>query len=245
LFPGSFAPQVRLEDWSRQNSPIHSLDARAKVVCCLVLLIGLALSRPVAWTGLCILVTAILLPAIAVCRSARIPTLGVFQRAFWVLPFVIVFSILSAFNIGILGGLTLLTKCVLSALIVVITIATTRLEYLLAALQWMRAPGLVLSVVLFVYRYLFVIGDEARRMTLAAAARGSDRSFQVAAGSVAVLFGRSYQRAETIHRAMIARGFSAQFTVLPGFQFTLRDALAIGAATIVAGLIPVLVNSGR
>jgi energy-coupling factor transporter transmembrane protein EcfT len=57
----------------------------------------------------------------------------------------------------------------------------------------------------FTWRYLGVVAEQAWRMRTAALARGADRSFEVSAASLAVLFSSSYARAGRIHRAMAAR----------------------------------------
>ena len=104
---------------------------------------------------------------------------------------------------------------------------------------------MVILVIQFLYRYLFVISEQGQHMRQAARCRGdlgkADRHrrrsrFQAAAGALAVLFGRSYQRAEAIHRAMLARGFQGQFhplaaPVLRGADFLF---LAIAAGIPVA-----------
>jgi cobalt/nickel transport system permease protein len=66
---------------------------------------------------------------------------------------------------------------------------------------------MLIEVDQFIYRYLLLIGEQARRMAMAAKARGAKRSFSAVAGAIGVLFARSYDRAEAVHRAMLARGY--------------------------------------
>jgi cobalt/nickel transport system permease protein len=60
--------------------------------------------------------------------------------------------------------------------------------------------------------------------------------FRAAAGALAVLFARSYARAEEIHRAMLARGFPGYFRPLSDLHFHRGDVvfLAFGVITPVA-----------
>lgn len=65
-------------------------------------------------------------------------------------------------------------------------------------------------------------------MRLAALCRqGLKRSrrwrFQAAAGALGVLFARSWERADGIHRAMLARGFSGRFPQLTPAPFRAAD----------------------
>jgi cobalt/nickel transport system permease protein len=63
---------------------------------------------------------------------------------------------------------------------------------------------------LFLYRYLTVLGEEALRMTTAREQRGGGRALTM--GLYATLIGRwllrTWDRAERIHLAMCARGFT-------------------------------------
>ena len=74
-------------------------------------------------------------------------------------------------------------------------------------------------------------------MRLAASCRqgsAEDRrkhGFRAATGALAVLFARSYERAEGIHRAMQARGFSGHFSLLRASRFTAADGLFLAAVT--------------
>jgi cobalt/nickel transport system permease protein len=98
-------------------------------------------------------------------------------------------------------------------------------------------PRLLVLVAQFLYRYLFVLSEQAQHMRLAAAcrdggARARRRSgFRAASGALAVLFARSYQRAEGIHRAMQARGFRGRFALLHVPRFDARDGVFLAAVS--------------
>jgi cobalt/nickel transport system permease protein len=95
----------------------------------------------------------------------------------------------------------------------------------------------------FLYRYLFVISEEAQHMSKAAAARGATvgglagngARFRAAAGALAVLFARSYGRAEDIHRAMLSRSFPGYFRPLIALRFTAIDSafLIFGGVSLI------------
>ena len=143
-------------------------------------------------------------------------------------------------------GVALLLKSYLSALAVLLVVSTTPLPSLIRGLEMTGAPRFLLMVAQFLYRYLFVISEEAQHMSKAAASRGATplslmggrARFRAAAGALAVLFARSYGRAEDIHRAMLARGFAGRFRTLGTLHF--RGADACFAA--IASLAPVLVR---
>jgi len=59
--------------------------------------------------------------------------------------------------------------------------------------------------------------------------------FRAAAGALAVLFARSYARAEDIHQAMLARGFQGRFHLRSAARFRWQDALFLCAVGGLAG----------
>ena len=92
----------------------------------------------------------------------------------------------------------------------------------------------------FLYRYLFVISEEAQHMRKAALARGATMRglagnrarFRAAAGALAVLFARSYARAGEIHRAMLARGFQGHIETLAALHFRRADLALVIAGSL-------------
>jgi cobalt/nickel transport system permease protein len=97
---------------------------------------------------------------------------------------------------------------------------------------------MVVLVIQFLYRYLFVIFEQAEHMRLSAQCRGGfgggrRSKFKAAAGALAVLFGRSYERAEGIHRAMLSRGFDGRLRLLSAERITAADLAFLTMAVVV------------
>ncbi|MBN9656953.1 MAG: hypothetical protein J0H49_02170 [Acidobacteria bacterium] len=192
------APDIfAFDEWSRRKSPLHTLDPRAKILACLALLIATG-TWPLAWT------LAALAPILIF--TARLPLLPLAFRAGVVLPFTIVFAGFTAWMGDPARAVALLWKSYLSALWVCLLMASTPLERLLESAARLGVPRLLVDVMHFTWRYIAVISAQAWRMRTAALARGGEKSFQVSAASLAVLFASSYARAERIHRAMLSRG---------------------------------------
>lgn len=185
------------DEWSRRGSFLHRLDARWKLGATLAALVLISF-RAGAWMAAPVPIVLALL--------ARLPVPGLLLRAAAVLPFSAAFALMSWWGGDPARATMLLWKPWVSALWVTLLMAVTPLENVLAAAAWFGAPRLVLEVMHFIWRYLGVLGEQARRMRTAAVARGAERSFEVSAASLAVLFAASYQRAARIHRAQLARG---------------------------------------
>jgi cobalt/nickel transport system permease protein len=216
---------VVLERWSGGASWLHRRDPRAKLLSLLVLLIALATAGASA-RELSLLLFAMLVAALT---WARLPVAAALARAAVVFSFTLPLALLSilAGDAGRAG--VLVCKSYISSLAVVLVVATTPMPILLAGLESSGFPRFLLMVAQFVYRYLFVVGEEASRMRRAAWSRGSSirraAGFRAAAGAVGALFARSYARAEAIHRAMLARGFRGRLPTLSRPRFTAADAI--------------------
>lgn len=217
---------LEVEGWSRAASPLHRRDARSKLAALLAFLIAVsttpihadALRLPAAYAGY----AGLLLGAAA---ASHVPIAGLVRRAALVLPFSATFALLTWISGDAARAVAIAEKSFLSGFAALLLIATTPLAQLLSALEEWRVPHMLVLVTQFVYRYLFVISEQAQHMRLAAQSRcGSGaapaRRFQAAAGALSVLFQRSWERADGIYRAMLARGFTGRFapSVHPHFH---------------------------
>jgi cobalt/nickel transport system permease protein len=211
---------LEVEGWSRGASPLHRRDARTKLAALTAFLIAVsttpvhagALRVSFAYLGY----AALLISAAA---ASQVPLTGLLRRAALVLPFSATFALITWFSGDPGRALAIAEKSFLSGFGALLLIATTPLVQLLAALESLRVPRLLILVTQFVYRYLFVISEHAQHMRLAAQSRYSAgapaaRRFKAASGALGVLFARSWERADGIYRAMLARGFSGRFVPL-------------------------------
>ncbi len=224
---------VTLERWSRGSSPFHGRDARVKVLLLAAFLVALSTTRSgPTLTAICY--GAIVVSGIV---AGRLPLTGVLIRAAIVVPFSATFAILTAAQGDWSRAVTFLLKSYLSAGAVLVVAGTTPLPRLLRALESRGVPAFLTLVAQFLYRYLFVISEQSQHMRLAAECRGGRRAaFRAAAGAVAVLFSRSYARAEGIHQAMLARGFEGRIELLAPSRMCARDVafLATGFSLVAA-----------
>lgn len=103
-------------------------------------------------------------------------------------------------TLGVAGSLTLA--------------ATTTARQLPLALSRIGVPGLVISMLTLMLRYIDVLAAEASRMRMARISRGdSPRSLHQAgaiAKGVGALFLRSYERGERVYLAMLSRGYDGR-----------------------------------
>jgi cobalt/nickel transport system permease protein len=155
-----------------------------------------------------------------------------------------VFAVMAWWTGDAAGALALVVKSFLSVFAALTLAASTPWGRLLDALALLRVPRPLLLVTQFLGRYLFVVTDQAVRMRLAAQSREGARrgmrkrsalAFHAAAGAVGVLFARSWERADGVYQAMLARGFTGRFPTPAAMPFLARDAAFLGlsvAATV-------------
>lgn len=239
---------VVLDRWSRGSSYLHRRDARAKVLALLAFLVIVA-TTPVGSGVAAAAYGAFLLVAVLL---ARLPFGGVLWRGAVVLPFSAAFAAMSLLSGDSARAAALLQKSYLSVLAVVVVVGTTPMPELLRGLEALGMPRFLLLVVQFLFRYLFVISEQAQHMRIAAGARGSSHvrnafrfwRLRAAAGAISVLFARSYVRAEGVYRAMAARGFQGHISLLATNRFRWHDAAFLGVSILVPAVVRITLGAG-
>jgi cobalt/nickel transport system permease protein len=196
---------VVVEGWSRRSSFLHARDARAKLIVLLVFLVAVSTTPAGSWLAMASYAFLLLLAVAA----SRLPVRGLLFRAALALPFSATFALLTWLGGDAQRAAHLAARAFLSIFASLMLVSTTPVTQISAALDALRVPRTLILVIQFLYRYLFVISEQAQHMRLAALARGGykRRGFRGAAGALGVLFARSWERAEGIYSAMLARGF--------------------------------------
>ena len=141
---------------------------------------------------------------------------------------------------GLIFLASLVVKSVLSVWVMLFLLASSSPDELLAGLHQFRVPNTAVALISFIYRYFYLLSDEAMRMHRAQTSRGTPRSFcqrlRVLAGMAVALLVRSYERSERIAVAMVCRGFDGSF---PRFEQS-----RIAASDLLAGFALVMVLVG-
>ncbi|MFZ2446536.1 MAG: cobalt ECF transporter T component CbiQ [Syntrophobacteraceae bacterium] len=106
-------------------------------------------------------------------------------------------------------------KAAAIAFLVEMLLGNTPFSVLIQALESLRVPQPICRMAALTHRYMFVIGDEARRMLRGMRVRGfRGGSFPNTARAVGnllgMLFVRSLERTERVHQAMLSRGYSGK-----------------------------------
>ncbi len=227
---------LTLELWAQGTSPIHRLHAITKIAATMSLLLSLSLADPADP----ILYLACVVLLLAGTKVAKLPLGRLLLRGLIVAPFVAGAVLLNLFGGDPTRGLTIFWRAYLSACTVTLLMATTPFPTLLDALDRLRVPHFFLAVVHFLYRYLSVVYEQAKSMRRARQCRAPQTRrplWAAAAGTVGLLFLRSYHRAERVHRALLARGFRGRLIALETSSFAREDWLFLLVFFALLGLV--------
>lgn len=232
-------------------SPVHALDARAKVLGALVLVLGVVSTpplRPAEFALFCALLGA-------VTALSRLPVGRVLKRSLVVLPVAGTFALLAPLQQGggswSVAGIAaagsgagwlvawgIISKAWLSACCMLLLAATTRTPDLLQGLRRLGVPGIFVMLLAFIARYVTVLGEQLRALRIALVSRAPrvrGRTLARTMGSIiGNLFVRSYERGERVYAAMLSRGYTGELPRGSGARVGAAEVLFVAMALLTA-----------
>jgi len=251
----------RLDRLAYGNTSVHRLDPRAKVITTLVFLVCVVSFGKYEVVAM---LPFVLYP-IVMATEAALPLGFLVRKLAAVAPFAILVGIFNPLldreivvQIGTLevaGGwvsfASILVRFFLTTIAALVLIATTSFSGVCVGLERMGVPDVLVTQLLFLYRYIFVLGEETMRMARARALRsfGSRGMGLAVYGQIlGHLLLRTYARATRIYQAMLSRGFDGRVRILRRLDFTARDGAYIvgwSAAFVLFRLYNIPVLLGR
>ncbi len=230
----------RLDDLGRLDTPMHRVDARAKAIVVLAFII-VVMSFPRYEISA---ITPFILCPVAFISLGRIPVRHIARKILVALPFALVIGLFNpildrqpivAFGPHTVAGgwvsfASILLRFALTVGAALALVACTGLYRLGAGLGQLGVPRVFVVQLLFCHRYLFVVADEGGRMMRGVALRSDGKrtlSLRVYGSLVGHLLLRSLDRAERVHRAMLARGFTGEIRVMRCSAFRGSDWLFV------------------
>lgn len=226
----------KMDELARMDTPAHRLDARAKAIVTLIF-IGTVMSFPRYEISA---LTPLLLYPVALISLSGIPGRYIARKILIASPFALIIGIFNPLldrqpmcdlgPIVITGGwisfLSIMFRFALTVGAALALVACTGINRLGAAMAQIGIPRIFITQLLFLYRYLFVISDQAFKMTRSAELRSAGRKlgFRTYCSMTGHLLLRSLDRAERVYSAMVARGFDGEIRVLSQSSFRWQDA---------------------
>jgi cobalt/nickel transport system permease protein len=224
-----------LDPYQSRQSPVHSLDARIKLILVIAFILTSALTPPGAWPVYVLLLALVL-------SAELLSDLGIFfylKRALLALPFVlaalpILFTSdgqpliylplgLAVTTDGLNRFLSISVKSWISVQAAILLATTTLFPDILMAMRALKLPRLMVAIIGLMWRYLFVIVDEVLRLLRARTARSGETGLsghksggsvlwraKVTGSMAGSLLLRSIERSDRIYNAMLSRGYDGE-----------------------------------
>jgi cobalt/nickel transport system permease protein len=251
----------RLDRLAYGNTWVHRLDPRTKVIVTLLYLltvVSLPKYEVVA------LVPFFLFPVLLMTLGG-ISARFILRKVLLVSPFALLIGIFNplldtrtaaviagvSVSAGLLSFFSILLKFVLTVSTTLLLIATTSFPGVCHAFRRIGFPSLFVSQLLCLYRYLFVLLEEAMRIIRARDMRSfgmRGTGMKVFARLVGILFLRTVDRAERIYDAMLSRGFQGDIPTLKRSRMAAADLVFMAAVFAFLGMFrffPVTERIGR
>jgi cobalt/nickel transport system permease protein len=211
---------VEEAQFGRQGHGLKRLDARLKLGLT-VLLVGLNVLVAKLELSLVILVACWL--GIFVSRTPLRPALWFVLAPAWATVIVVVgFCVgfghtpmfswhgVTVYREGLAQGVNAGVRVLAEMTCAAALVLSTPFSQILKSLRWFRVPEILVDTLGYMYRYLFLLWDEAASMRDAARVRGGFSTWSagsITSGSIlASMFIRAYDRSQRIAQAIKARG---------------------------------------
>jgi cobalt/nickel transport system permease protein len=253
--------------YQQGTSLIHHLDPRVKVVLTLLFIVSNVLLPDGAWIAFAAAWLILL-----VCNQAAHFSFGyLFKRSFIALPFAlaavtVIFTqpgepltswmwgsrTITISDAGVIRFASIVIRSWLSVQVAILLTATTQFPDMMHALRHLKVPPILISIISFMYRYLFVLVDEALRLLRAREARSARLvndgkhggtifwRAKVTGSMAGQLFVRSFDRSDKVYNAMLARGYRGQLLTMNPHIMIGRDWFFLGLGLVLIVILQVI-----
>jgi cobalt/nickel transport system permease protein len=231
-----------LDPYRAGSSPVHALDPRVKLVLALAFILTTSLTPIGAWP----IYVLLLAFALSVEILSELGVGKVLRRSSLALPFVLAalplafsmgeqrlfaiplgFGELTVFAEGLERFASIAVRSWISVQVAIVLASTTSFPDLMLAMRAIKVPRLLVSIFGLMWRYIFVMADEAQRLMRARESRSAVVArpglkaggtigwrARVTGGMAGNLFVRSLERGDRIYSAMSARGYDGEVRTL-------------------------------
>ena len=231
-----------MDTLSGRDTLIHRIDPRAKLLTTLIFIIAVLSFDKYEISAL---VPFFLYPVVMI-SYGELPVYYLLRKILIVSPFAVMIGIFNplidreilmhlgplSLSGGWLSFCSIMIKFTLTAGSVLVLIACTGFNSVCMALEKMGVPRIFAVQLLFLYRYIFVLIDEASRMVNARSLRsfnGKGMGIKVFSYLLGHLLLRTIDRAQRIHLAMLCRGFNGEIRINRRLEAGMREVVFTSA----------------
>ena len=198
------------DHFSGLESPIHKLSPGIKIlfVILLVLILTMLPGYYVSYLSI-----PLLLMLITILIISGVPVKHVMKRTLVILPLILPVILLNSIFMesGLNHSLILSVRSFLSIFSLVLLVSVTKFSDIMKTLSKWHFPRIMIMILTFMYRYFFLLTGEMEKMIRAVKLRSGNTRwpeiFKIYSQILAILFIKSYERAERVYNAMLMRGY--------------------------------------
>ncbi len=243
------------------ESPLHRLDARAKLLVCAAYVVCVA-SFP--RYEVAALLPFVALPA-ALAAFGHVALRPVLRLVLAASPFAVLVGLANPFldtraaariagvvvSGGVLSFASIVMRFLLCSTTLLLLVATTSLPRLARGMRRLGTPAALTVQLQMLYRYLFLLVEEGERLSAARLLREPGRRLPrlaTARGMLYMLLHRTWERGDRVYRCMQVRGFRGDLPPLSAEVFRPADGLFLAAGVtfcLLARLLPLTGWAGQ
>ncbi len=218
---------LKLDDIASGDSVIHNLDGRVKLISTVIIIIFTVFSEK--------LIVPIIMEIflLIILYLSKVPLKDAFKRIALLLPFggiIILFqpfihpgnvlwtySWMEITDTGLNWAILLLARLIASLTAIVLLSSTSPMQEIVASFRKLKMPKELAMILSITVRFLFVFIDELTTIRNAQKSRNFNihsnlvsykwRLRQIGY-TIAMMFLKSYEQGERVHKSMVSRGFS-------------------------------------
>ncbi len=229
-----------MDTLSGGNSFVHKLDPRIKLLTTLAYII---FTVSFGKHDISAMLPLIFYPVFLI-TAGGLPVMYIMKKVLFVSPFALMIAVFNpilnqntTLHIGIIGisdgwisFFSIMLRFFLTVTSVIALIASTGFNAVCMAAEKMGMPKIFAVQLLFLYRYIFVMAEEASRMLRARSLRSfgiKGKGFNHYGPFIGTLLLRTIDRARRIYLAMCCRGFDGNIRISLNMKIGYREIIFI------------------
>jgi cobalt/nickel transport system permease protein len=134
---------------------------------------------------------------------------------------------ITAYREGLAEGLSIASRIIAAISIMAVMVFSTPFTELLAALSWLRVPRGCIEILMYAYRYIFVLIEDAGVIYDAQKNRLGYATLNRRFSSIGILVGslilKAFEHSHNISVAMVQRGYDGHIPLLKQKPFSLAE----------------------
>jgi cobalt/nickel transport system permease protein len=148
---------------------------------------------------------------------------------------------LTGYREGLREGIAIGSRIMAAISLMAVLVYATPFPELMAALSWLKVPQGFIEILLYAYRYIFVLFEEAMVIYQAQKNRLGYANFQNRFSSFGILTGslilKAYEQSQTLSTAMVQRGYDGNMPLLQSRPFRTSEIFLSGLVVTVMGIL--------